>query len=469
MSKRFIGIDIDGRVLRTAVIGQERGATALLSVGRSEYADAEELAAALRALGAGENPFGTRTAAALPAGEGFVRRLRFPFAEPKKLEAALPFELAVQLPVPVEACLTDFRHPSGDGDGCALTAAAVRRETIAAFLEPFTEAGLPLQVLDLAPFAFVDGLRAELGDGLLACLTEREITLARVESGRAGDYRLLPAAPLAEEAELHRALLSEAARLSGGAALPLQLIGPRATPELVEGLSREWGAVAVPRLLLDGAPVAAEFLPAVALARRAAAAGRERLFNFRRGPFASRSEWVTLKRGLTVAGVLLAAAVTAAATAGWLVYAGKARRAEALQQQMVRTFNETFPGTPLVTDVPTQMRSKIEELRRRGRSFGLGRPGSALAVLAEISRRLPPEVVVDVRDLACDAEAVRLEGSTASFDAVNRLARTLEESSLFGAVQVADAKTSVDGSRVDFRLNLTYDGENADRDLATER
>jgi general secretion pathway protein L len=145
--------------------------------------------------------------------------------------------------------------------------------------------------------------------------------------------------------------------------------------------------------------------------------------------------------------------------AAWLNYSGKARRAEALNQEMVRIFRETFPGETAIVDVSLQMRGKISEMQKKVALYGADSSRSALSVLREISERLPQDLVVDIRELNFTPETVMFEGSTASFDAVNRLAKALEQSPTFGTPQVADAKTSLDGSRVDFRLNLTFNEE----------
>jgi general secretion pathway protein L len=107
-------------------------------------------------------------------------------------------------------------------------------------------------------------------------------------------------------------------------------------------------------------------------------------------------------------------------------------------------------------DAAQQMRGKMKELRDRGRLIGAGNAHTPLAVLQEISRQVPAEIVLDIRDLNYTPESVRMEGITSSFDAINQIARGLERSPLFAQAQISDAKMSADGSRVDFRLNLVY-------------
>jgi general secretion pathway protein L len=52
-------------------------------------------------------------------------------------------------------------------------------------------------------------------------------------------------------------------------------------------------------------------------------------------------------------------------------------------------------------------------------------------------------------------EELKLTGWTSSFEAVNQMAKVLGESPLFASIQVTDAKMSLDGSRIDFRLLLS--------------
>ena len=120
---------------------------------------------------------------------------------------------------------------------------------------------------------------------------------------------------------------------------------------------------------------------------------------------------------------------------------------------------ETFPGETAIVDVPLQMRGKINELQKKIKLYGADSSRSALSVLREISERLPQDLVVDIRELNYTPETVVFEGSTASFDAVNRLSKALEQSPTFGIPQIADSKMSLDGSRVDFRLNLPFSEE----------
>jgi len=458
MERRTIGIHIDGDTLRIAILAQD--GQRLTALSRQSFGRPEEMAAAVQEIVGSTRLFGERLATALPALGTFVRRLKFPFADIRKIESTLAFELSSQLPVSIDEYTVDFQAPVPAGDNLhRVTAAAVRTAALESLIERFDGADIPVHIIDLAPFAYVRGLREHIPDGIFACLETRETTIALVTEGRVSDFRVIPAAAGASVQEIARMLLREGAALQreahrGGPSLTL--IGPGVTMELLDLLRPNCQAVGTPRFTLDSREVEPEFLPAVALALRAAMPAKLREFNFRRGRYALKNEWSALKKEMiAAASVLLLTLLTVTGTC-YLNYAHKAQRARQLQQQMTEAFRETFPGSAPMVDIPLQMRSKIAELRQQALQIGSGPQGSALRVLLEISNGIPEEVTLDVRDMNFSTDSVRLEGVTTSFEAINQIARSLEQSSLFAQAQIADAKMSLDGSRVDFRLNLSF-------------
>lgn len=458
MERRTIGIHIDGDTLRIAILAQD--GHRLTSLGRRTFDRPEEMLSAVHEIVGGTSILGDRLATALPALGTFVRRLTFPFADARKIESTLSFELSSQLPVSIDEYTVDFQAPVPTDENLhRVTAAAVRTDTLEEIIGHFDGDDIPVHIVDLAPFAYVRGMREHIPDGIFACLEARETTIALVAEGRVSDYRVIPASPGATAQETARMLLRESAALQRephreGPALTL--IGPGVTPELVELLRLGSRTLKIPRFTLDYRDVEPEYLPAVALALRASMPAKQREFNFRRGRYALKNEWSTLKKEMIAAVSVLLLTILTVAGSAYLNYAYKAQRAEQLQQQMTAAFRETFPGAAPMVDIPLQMRSKIAELRQQALQIGSGPQGSALTVLQEISSSIPADVTLDIRDMNFSAESVRLEGVTSSFEAINQIARSLEQSSLFAQAQIADAKMSLDGSRVDFRLNLSF-------------
>jgi general secretion pathway protein L len=108
-----------------------------------------------------------------------------------------------------------------------------------------------------------------------------------------------------------------------------------------------------------------------------------------------------------------------------------------------------------------QLKSGIRDLQEKG-SLITGGQSSALAVLKEISR-LPDLVTVEFQEFALNSEELKLSGQTSSFEAVNQMSEVLAESPLFSKIQVTDAKMSLDGSRIDFRMLLSLANPGAEQ------
>jgi hypothetical protein len=92
-------------------------------------------------------------ASALPAYEGFVRRVVAPFPSVSKAQKVFASVLDIQLPFPIERCAYAFLEPREiDGEVEALAVAA-RQEDVAARLEKLRAAGIDPTHLDVEPLA----------------------------------------------------------------------------------------------------------------------------------------------------------------------------------------------------------------------------------------------------------------------------------------------------------------------------
>ncbi|MBE0575272.1 MAG: PilN domain-containing protein [Desulfuromonadales bacterium] len=465
MSKRLIGIEIGHSTLRVAILNQEKGQVSVGSLLERGYTDSAELTAQLQELLAGEFRIGDQLVTSLPARTAYVRSLEFPFQDDKKIAAAIPFSLSTQLPVAIDNCATAIQPVQPVDKGATVVAAAVPRETLQSLLGPFEEADVPLHLVDLAPFCHVAGLGEQIGDGLLICATGQETTVSLVQKGTLADYRILPAIAVPAHAAQFQQLLREIRVLkhaAGEGSLSISMMGERSNADLAEALQASGLTVEMLSLELGGQIVEGAFLPAVALALRARVARHERAFNFRRGQYALKGEWANLKRKLVLLAALLGMAVLIMLGSMALRYVDEAGRAGRLQTEMVNVYRSLFPGATTIVDVPLQLKSAIRDLQEKGNLITGGQV-SAIAVLREISRL--PELVtsVEVQELSLSSDEIKMAGRTASFEGVNQMTRVLGESPMFTRVQVTDAKMSLDGSRIDFRLLLSLANPGAEQ------
>jgi general secretion pathway protein L len=457
MSKRLIGIDIGHHTLRVAILNREKSQVRVKDLRKQTFSGPQELAEQLRDSLAGEFRLGDQIVANLPTRNAYVRRLQFPFQNESKIRAAIPFELSTQLPVAIEDCSTAIQKPTPVDAGANVVAAAVPKAAIESLLENFEAAGLPLHRIDLAPYCYVASLGAQIGDGLLIISTEQDMTIALLQDGQLGDYRVLPSVAEQDVAGQAAVLLREIkvlAHAGGLQTLQISLMGGEKIEQIAEVLQGAGLSVNLLSLALGDRKVEAEFLPAVGLALKAQPERSDASFNFRRGDYQLKGEWANLKGKLVLLGVLLGTVVVLMAGSMTLKYLDKAQRAEQLQNEMVQVYRSLFPGATTIVDVPLQLQSAIRDLRAKNQLVS-GSRASALRILGEVSK-LPEQFAVEIEEFSMGPENLNLNGHAASFETVNQIAQALERSELFATAQVTDAKMSLDGDRIVFRLLMTY-------------
>ncbi|MEW6427405.1 MAG: PilN domain-containing protein [Thermodesulfobacteriota bacterium] len=457
MAKKYIGIDIGSRAIR--VVTGAPAKTGMVFTGGREYpaADPGERRRVLAGL-RDEVTFGDRVVACLPAVGSYYRILPFPFADSGKIEAAVDLQMAAALPAS-EALLADFLPARPDDGGYAVPVVAVRRTSVEETAALFNEAGCPLHLLDAAPFAYGAGLAGILSAGTLAVVTDTEITVSRIDGGQVVAYRIIPRlsddAPGGLAAQLAQAYWP----LAGSTGARLLLLGETPGGDLRRQLADHGIPAEYPSLSLDGRDISPALLPAAALTLRAALPIQPRRLNFLKGELAPANEWAGFRRQLIGVGALLALAATLAAASAWLHYDRRQQRAEDLRRQTLAVFRQTFPEVTAIVDVPSQMQTKLAELRARARLFRPAANRSALEALRELSARVPPDLSLDTGEFSWNGTEVQLDGVTSSFEASNRLATLLGDSPLFRQPRITDARMSQDGSRVEFRLTLQLEEE----------
>jgi type IV pilus assembly protein PilM len=169
---QLVGLDIDPAgvaVAQVAVNGHvevERAAFAELEPGvvrDGEVVDAEALTDVLKALWRDNKGLDRRVRIGIANQKVAVRLVELPPVEDRKaLEAALRFQAADQIPMPLEHAVLDF-HPIGIADSGAgprqrAVVVAARRDMVERLLHVVRNAGLRPEGVDLAAFALVRAL-----------------------------------------------------------------------------------------------------------------------------------------------------------------------------------------------------------------------------------------------------------------------------------------------------------------------
>jgi len=176
--------------------------------------------------------------------------------------------------------------------------------------------------------------------------------------------------------------------------------------------------------------------------------------NFRKGEF-------TQGRGATASSAraryLWIGALLVAVLAGADLYAKYSFQTEkylALKKEVREQYRTMFPETQNVVDEVLQAKTAVGEMRKKAAMFGTA-DWTPLQLMAELTRRMPPSVKIEVQDFVIESGRLRLEAETDSFESVDKVKASLGQFEAFRDVTVSDAKVSADQTKVRFRLTMT--------------
>ena len=456
MAKTYIGIDVDQS--RLHVVCLEQGADGLFvrAIANREIDGVDQAAEAVSESIQAWGVATPRMAAALPSDRLLSRTVNFPFSDSRKIAAAVPLELAAQLPIDIETYFTTAIPVGRDGDVFRSFALAVPDAEIEEFLTPFDRLQLPLRVLEVAPFSELYLLPQEMPDAILVTIRETGYTVSRTEAGALQSYRHSSFAAEVADDDLADILLREVRTLATQTPeenLPIFLAGSGATVERQRALIIRLPGITVPEVAFESGRLQAEYLPALALARRAALSERKGGCNLRQGRHVYRGSLAPFRKSLIAIAVLLTLTVLAIGSGFWFDYASKAGELKRLDQTLETIYRQSFPRSPVPADVPLYLASNLAGLHEESRLLGTARTGPLYALEA-LTAGVGAETGIDVQEFNFDVESVTFLGHAASFDAVDQLAARLRQQAVFEQVQIGDAKMNIDGSRVDFRVDI---------------
>lgn len=181
MAGRAVGLDIGTFAVRAAEVALGPNPT-LLNFGQvalppgavrnGEIVDTEAVGAAIRRLWS-EGKFKARSVVVGVANQRvIVRQAELPAMSDQDMRSALQFEAQELIPIPLDEAVLDFQileeFAAPDGELRArLLIAAAQRDMVRTHLAAVERAGLSPKIVDLAPFALIRALGAELdlGDG----------------------------------------------------------------------------------------------------------------------------------------------------------------------------------------------------------------------------------------------------------------------------------------------------------------
>jgi general secretion pathway protein L len=208
-----------------------------------------------------------------------------------------------------------------------------------------------------------------------------------------------------------------------------------------------------------GSPIL--FAPAIALALRGTAQARTRT-NFRQDEFAMRLDLGRLRREFRITGWLAAACLGVGALSFGLDAVITSRRAAEIERASVALYSDAFPGKPLPQNPITALRDEVAAANERAAFLGVYRGNlSALDLLAEISRHVPPDLDVVFEEVSIDRQTVRLRVYAKSFEAADRLGAELGKFPAFAGARIGAIETDSKNGGKRFNVTISLGGESS--------
>jgi general secretion pathway protein L len=386
---------------------------------------------------------GARIISSIPGYHFSQRIMGFPFADRKRVEKALPFEVEDSVPFPLDDVIIDHivlgkektEKDAEQKQETPVLGIMLPKEVLRRHLELLASAGIDPQVVVpsyVGLYAVSSMIRME-GSDLLIC--GRDLCLMRggavksirsfSDSGATGGLRHTLLAIEAEQKEK----VEKASLLCGDGDLEVALTEMGITV-----------GQAVPELRGKKAadPVSLGLAMTVDM-------------NFRRGEFTyhlADEGARRRKRTLIIAGA--AAAVLFAVNLGVKIYMVRTTYGK-LDGEIRQIYRQTFPDAKSTVDPVRQLRSSLAEARKK---FGvLGSGGSALDVMRAVTDGIPKEVSVSFQEFNLEGDRLKLQGDAGSFDSVDRIKAELQKSDQFAEVVVLDTRMGVD-NKVKFRMDI---------------
>ncbi len=453
-------------------------------------------------------------AAALPAHQLSTRRLEFPFSERRRLAQAIPFEIEAKTPFDLDEIVVDWNLLSGDRQHGAVAATLAKRVHVREALEELQAAGCEPQVLEaeglvLANLAPVFGLE---GTHLIADIGHEKTTFCALIDGRPALARSIAVAGRAmtealmselalsyEDAEQRkcdggvlgrpgsgaspgvmaivdriareaiRTLEAAEARQGDGPVARdarLTLVGGSARLDRIDEILARRTSLETQRLRMPADAAHAKlaegidpvlFGPALALALRLSGESATQM-NFRQGELAFRQDFREyfareLRPTAALAAVFVGLLVVSTAATLFLQH----RRADRHEQAAAALFQDAFPDRGEAPSNPgAALRAELSAAQDRAEFLGLYSGNrSALALLAELSSAIPPDLEVRVTEVNIDRNLIRLDVDAEGYEAADRLTAVLSQTSPFEGAEVAGSiKTDRNTGGVSFNVNI---------------
>ena len=493
MANTIFALDIHDDLV-TGVVLKTLGKTRLVTACGIVEVGSQPLETAVSEVISQVGPSAGDCRVALGAEQFFYRNFNFPFTDTSKITKVLPGELAENAPVESENLLFDYLLAGRKGREAAVIAAIADSTIIAEQLRMLQELSLDPEIMGVSGTFGATGIvgLAEVPEdyiyldvgfrrAVLVAIIAGQIALVRplvFDTGLQAGFRLTEenqdvSVLRPENLQTVFRTFAQTVRQTMQAArigmrsedLPLYLAGPVGDyPGLAEALGdslgievKSCGMVLQPMLKIEDAAAARWQAGAMdrALALALTPGKNHREFNFRKDAFRKKGSLQDLRRYARLTAVPLALLVLLVVAFVWRDHALLREKQKALDAQIRDIFSQTLPDVTRVVNPVQQIQTRIDEAKNAYMTGGTTDTGlGMLALLAEISTRIPPTLQVQIVKMTADQKDVRLKGTTENFNIVDNVQKELEKSPYFSKVVISSANSSVKTGTIDFEIKL---------------
>ncbi|PLX43656.1 MAG: hypothetical protein C0609_07660 [Deltaproteobacteria bacterium] len=403
----------------------------------------------------------------------FLRVVEVPFTDKRRALQTAPLEAEDTLPITLENLLTASQYLYKTPKGAKVLVAATRDERVSSLKDRLTLKGAAPAIIESDPTALMTlhaAIHPEGGNHLIIEVDEelsQGVLLTKEEGYK--EQLVLPGVKedLSEfVGELSRALTLWSASgfrpdnifLSGPGSLSLDI------NVISDGVDCPVSLLPLPPMVEVGSDKFRASWPSwsipLGLALRETGIKNGSQINLLTGDMAPAGSTLPKKRNLITAGVYVALLAILWGATVWMETSDKESELKNLNGRVRSAFTQALPEVTNIVDEVNQLSTRVKALEERAAALGsiLDRDLSPLSLLKELSARIPQDIEVELRDFQAEPGRLRIEGSTDSFDSIDKVKAQLEGYDRFTSVAVTDAKAGVTADAVIFKMTILYEG-----------
>lgn len=494
MSKQLFSLDIRNDLVAGVMLSQARNVRVVsacsMAIVGSRSTD-QAVSEVVEQIGYSQEP----CYVSFGAENFFFRNLQLPFSDRKKVSKMLLYELEESAPVSIRNLIVDYVASETSEDGAKIVAAMCERNFLAERLAFLKSVSIDPEKVGIGTLHTVMNMTLDKGspdDFVYIDIGLQRATVIPVVARHIHFIRSLIFDPgvqagfhyqqqekniLVDRPEfiqnvlqnfgvaLKQTLLTMSMVDVDYQSLPFLFSGPVAMmdesrhyfEETLGVKCLQYNILQQPLLKLDPT-VRDEWVPGImdhALAQAIIAPKEGNCINLRTGEFAKTDRTRNLRKGLAWSGLGVFLLLVVALSLLFIDVSLNKKKKQALDQEIMAVFTKTLPNVQRVVNPLQQLETRVQELKRS--SFQGDKKSnrkSMMALLSELSSRIPSSLSIKISRLLIDKNGLLLKGTTNNYNSVDSMKKKLEESPFFKSVTINSSNLVPKSSDIRFELKV---------------